>query len=749
MNASLRHRAAGLIAAATALLLTAGLAANADAATMQPSRDGTYLTYQADNTTDYIGVIAHGADGSNYYCIEAGASAEYVAGQATEVQDSDTARRVAWLMDHYKNSSDDLVHAAIGLLAHDHFDLNPGKWSQHRAIVTKTHGGIEGRANELWKEAGDHTPVAATVLRTFAQGIRRGNVEVAVKNAQGALVAGAPYTVALQGPAQFGNKQAMVSGVSKAQPSVHEWAATGGGEVSASVSYERKHIDRVDSSQTYAVYSGVSQTGGGAVNFTVRKDFTPSITTAATVKVVDSGGEIVDEVTSGVQGENSNWVPGLALNATGWYFNGLRQDQLRGGMSANSGESAAAFLERLKQAGYRPSGYGAASFTGPDQKQLAPAITVQGGSERYRSQDSGGFGTWVWAFEQSKLSAEAKEYVTADVISPFLEIVETNSNRSKLKVQSSVTEHSAALGSELSDTITVSGFPEDHGSFTGDERFGFGPDRQHAQVSVWWSGDAGDPEGDERFRPVGKEAPKEDANHRRLGTWDFPAGNGPLRVGAGAEDAHGRPVTITAVNHGWYVFVWSFDGDDRVMPASSAYDDAWERTRVQGGNQLAEPSIVTKVDPAQVATGELFRDTARVTGDLEEGAYVEFTAYEPIAPEVQPGLNGRLVDAARVDIDHTVADQMVTSPRTSANRPGLVYWRATLFSAKGDILATHRLGVEDEMVRIVEKPEPELARSGSSILAILALALIVAGAGVTAFVLYRRNRTRSSRGGKT
>ena len=67
---------------------------------------------------------------------------------------------------------------------------------------------------------------------------------------------------------------------------------------------------------------------------------------------------------------------------------------------------------------------------------------------------------------------------------------------------------------------------------------------------------------------------------KETGTWDVPAKNGTIRVGAGSLDAHGKPINIIAEDHGWYVFVWSFAGDDRVMPAASAYDDQWEQARV-------------------------------------------------------------------------------------------------------------------------------------------------------------------------
>lgn len=161
-----------------------------------------------------------------------------------------------------------------------------------------------------------------------------------------------------------------------------------------------------------------------------------------------------------------------------------------------------------------------------------------------------------------------------------MEATESNTSRRKLEVMSTVTEHSADIGAELSDTITVSGFPADHGQYAGNEEYEFAADRPYATVSVWWSGDPDNPSNDEAYKPSGGEVPTEDDNHRLLATWEIPAMNGTFKIGAGALDAHGAPMYLTAERPGWYVFVWRFEGDDRVSPASSRYDDAWERVRV-------------------------------------------------------------------------------------------------------------------------------------------------------------------------
>ena len=98
---------------------------------------------------------------------------------------------------------------------------------------------------------------------------------------------------------------------------------------------------------------------------------------------------------------------------------------------------------------------------------------------------------------------------------------------------------------------------------------------------------------------------------------------------ASVPDVHGEPVHITAEQHGWYVFVYSFAGDDRVMPVTSAYNDGWERTRVNEYDTPERPAITTQVDPGKPSTSaNPFHDTARITGDIPEGSFVVFDAYE-------------------------------------------------------------------------------------------------------------------------
>ena len=255
--------------------------------------------------------------------------------------------------------------------------------------------------------------------------------------------------------------------------------------------------------------------------------------------------------------------------------------------------------------------YGKASFTGVGQQARVQAMTKPDDGAAYRTKQNSGFGTWVWVFRRSEQSKQAQEYLIGDWISPFMEATESNTSRRKLEVMSTVTEHSADIGAELSDTITVSGFPADHGQYAGNEEYEFAADRPYATVSVWWSGDPDNPSNDERTSHLGRgsHGRRQPPVAGHLGDSRDERHVQNRRRGVGRA---WRSYVSDRRTAGWYVFVWRFEGDDRVSPASSRYDDAWERVRVlphasrrnranrrnprrrrAGGGNHAQPSPVT------------------------------------------------------------------------------------------------------------------------------------------------------------
>ncbi|MBW3094420.1 cell surface protein [Bifidobacterium sp. 64T4] len=577
-----------LAAAVIAFVMMMGPSANAFAATLNYPPPGTNLPYRIDGMDVHIGAIRQLPDGRLAYCMKAGAtsSSDYSTGRP--VADNGNVRRIAWLANRYQNSRDAKTHAAIGVLVHRYMELDVQAWARHWAVISAQYPDLGAIADRLWSEAGVNLPMGLHVSSQMVEGKRSGWVDVLVKS-DGRALAGVPYVVKLSGPARFDGGGQSVSGVSGDSAIRHTWHATGAGEVTVDTQYEVPSVMQLVSSQDYACYGSQSQVSGDGIVFKVRKDFTPGVTTVASKKIVDAGETVSDEVTSSVTGADSHWPDGLELQAKGYYFDSIRADELGDPLRPGDGENVETFLERIAKRGHKPAAYGSAAFTGPGQSVTVTAVTQPGGDAQYRTPTSGGIGTWVWAFDASEQSEKAREYVTKDVVSMFLEAQETNVNRSKVEVESTITEHSPSLGAQLSDTITVNGFPEDHGEFKGNEEFGIGADEEYAQVSVWWSGDRDDPGSDDEYRPSGAEVPREDEHHKLVGTWDVPARNGRIRVGAGALDAHGNPVNIVAEEHGWYAFVWTFPGDDRVMPAASAYDDQWEQARVVEEPEEDEP----------------------------------------------------------------------------------------------------------------------------------------------------------------
>lgn len=745
-----------MAASAAALLAVCGLATPVRAADLSAPGTDYFLPYTYGGLTLKAGVMAVGADGRNAYCIEAGEPDTYDYGEVHEVGDSDEVRRLAWLADAHRTDADPVTQAAIAVLVHDHLESKDRNlWSKRRAAIYAQHPQVASRVDELWAESAAHLAAGGKVTYAYVEGRRSGYADVTVTNASGAAIDGVGYTVSLDGPAVFdATGSSSVTGVTGRGARRLTWTATGNGEVSAQVDYDRGTLERLVSSQDYVRFGGTASVRGDGVMFDVVRDFQPMVSTEVETKVVEAGRPVVDRVTSSVA-DGDVWKPGVKVVADGYYFASIPAGRLDDGVRPEQGESADSFLVRLKDMGFVPEAYAVAEFTGPGQTVSAQAMTEQGGSTPYVPDGAAGagFGTWVWSIEKGRQADGVAQWLRGGFVSPLLEQAETLSARASLTVDSTVTEHSAVVGSDISDRIAVAGFPDDHGKFTGDREFGFGPDAARAQVSVYWAGDAGNPAEDERYKPSGDDVPAEDEHHRLVGTWEYPAVNGVIRVGGGAPDADGNPVRITAPDHGYYVFVYRFGGDDRVAPVASSYGDAWERVYVSSEVRPHGPALVTAVMPPTVRTGEGFRDGARITGALDEGMYVTFSAYGPVGEGDDPSAGAVLLDEARVDLDVARDVQTVLSPVLSVETPGKVYWKATLWDARGDVVDSHPLGVDGEITTVVERETPPdedgggLASTGVSSASAAGVAVVVLiAASVAVLGIRHRRGHRDDRG---
>lgn len=706
-----------------------------------------YVAYSSHLGNRRIGVLAQSQDGRKVYCMESGAPSTLDFESVQVIADSEMSRSIAWLIRRYQDTKNPLIHAGIGILVHDAYDLNRQNWENAQPEIKVNNADAFVEAERLLQEARNHVPINATLRSQYEVGRRSGYVDVLVGGPDGVNVPDVEFTLNLSGPAVFSSDgKSTFRGTSGSDARRIYWTATGTGDVSVSVAYDYGTVEQLVSSQDYVRFATMKAAAGQTLSFPVRKEFAPLISTAVARRIVNEGDHVLDTVTSDVAAGDS-WEEGVEVNALGYYFDSLEHADLGKTVHPHDNESASGYLERLRGLGHEPSGYASAMFDAPKRSVQVSAVSTANGNEPYLASADSGFGTWVWVIDHTKQKALTQEYVVKDVLSDFLEIPETLSIRKVPSVDSSVTEHSATVGSELSDVIVVTGLPGDAGSFKGNAEYGFQADDSVAEVKVFWSG-SGDGSDDTPYKPAANESPEEDRHHRLVGAWRYAAANRTIKVGGGAPDMSGKPVNIIAETPGYYVFVYSFAGDARAAPVRSAYDDAWECVRVQGfvESRPESASIQTHAEPATVELGESSYDSATISGAVPEGSYITFSAFSTDSQNDTLNVEDPILDELRVDLTADVAEQTVRSDSVVAGHVGLLQWKATLWSSEGEILDSHELGLPEETTKIIAHANPgksskstnetvdearssqadELARTGTTAIPALAIPASIA-----------------------
>ncbi|RSX55481.1 peptidase [Bifidobacterium dolichotidis] len=768
-----RHRKWSSIAACGAVLgmILVGVLPKAAYAEKQITQDFSMAMAGAIlHDTYYMGRLATDEHNEAYYCREFANDADFIVISEAPAPDSVEARKMGWLLNKYARPERSITeedrrnHGGIGWLVHDYFDFNDSNdhaWNRIRDTALDVYASSYERGQVLWNEAERNVPTHASIDVQYDEYKRRGHAIINVYNQFGMRPEEGNFAIQLRGPARVvgTSPEALQHAPLNTEVTV-EWEATGDGPVSVDVVSNQYSIMFVESGQDFvrrgAQFADTIQTE----SFPVHGMIEPRLSTQAVEPVTQAGEVVQDDVALSVSKDAwQPWPEGFSLQAHGSYYDGLPKSAFTEVFAPADHESTQTYMDRIQAAGYTPVANADLTFTAPEQTQRATALTSDG--KEYKTTENSAFGTWVWTISKAQQPEHVQEYLIEDFNSVFLEHQESNSTRRTVEVESEAAEHTGHIGTELMDVITVRGFPDDHGEFQGSEAMRVPADEPNAQVSVWWagastSGTASDSE-DDQYRPDTAEVPQEDDHHKLIGTWDVPAVNGRIKFGGGSTDAHGNPVTVVAEYPGWYVFVWSFKGDGRAKPATSRYDDAWERVRIHKPVPDEQaPRISTQVSSAEVDINEPFSDAAHVEGKVPEGAYVTFVAYEAIQEGEEPGLNAVLFDSDHVAVDATVTDQIVHSKQTRSPTAGLVYWKATLWSQEGDVLATHDLGVESEIVKVREpesKPEPKpspaaeapkpqtpLARTGSATVVAL---MVSASLAVLAVLLLRVSRPQS------
>jgi len=733
-----RTIAAGVAAAAT---LAAGMlvAGTADAATMrdpfersiQNGNPGLWtnvgtITFsngkKYENMAQSLGVVDR-VNGKNTYCIEAdtlytGTTGTW--GEWTDERTKPDAQRLAWLTDRHNDDRDDLTQAAIAGLIHQKLDpmgneyLNGIQrlgWADGTSWDTYT-----AKMNSLWNEAVANTPAGLNMEYQYTQGKRKGTINVGIQNGNGANIAGAQYTATLNGPAVFDqNGKNTISGTTTGSDQHLAWTATGNGEVTYTLSRKIPKAAILSSPNQNLMSSTDPGTQTSNITFQVRNNFQPTVSTQVSDKIVPKGARVSDKVTSGIK-KGDEWVDGVNVTAKGYYYTlDARQANDLTVLKQDKNEKTADYLNRVAKKYGNPVATADATFGRVGQEQTVTAKNANGTD--YVNPQDGRIGTWVWVILKNEQTQP--DHITADYVDPFGQTTESDVHKAAPNHDSTVLEQYTGLNKDIMDTITIGGLPQDYGQFNTNEDYGFGGDVK-AKIRVWWAGSGtGDRTQDEKFKPTTQAEPTADANHRLLGEWEVPAGNGTYKVGGGkitfrqnntgdAKIVVDRGVDIKATTNnesGYYVFIYDFPGSDRAAAFKSAYNDPWERSFVEETPHTVD--LTSNVSTSEAGQGEEFYDVAHINGQVARGSYVTFTAYDAVPGSPNTAAPKKL-DNYRVPVSNEQADASskkafdIISPKISTDTVGNVYWKVSLYNEQNELLASHALGIESETVKIIK-----------------------------------------------
>ena len=136
-----------------------------------------HVAFPYNDMEYYVGVAGLDASGNKYYCIEAGKLSDYVIGPTTVLASDENARRMAWILDRYRDT-DAATHAAIGIIVQDHFGRDRDEWARQMAVIQGRYPEIVAKAARIWDQSAGKTPAGTTVERTDAEALRSGSISV-------------------------------------------------------------------------------------------------------------------------------------------------------------------------------------------------------------------------------------------------------------------------------------------------------------------------------------------------------------------------------------------------------------------------------------------------------------------------------------------------------------------------------------------------------------------------------------------
>ncbi|MGB4646825.1 MAG: VaFE repeat-containing surface-anchored protein, partial [Arcanobacterium sp.] len=433
-------------------------------------------------------------------------------------------------------------------------------------VVRDAAPAIEAKALELRADAIASAAVGYQGGIPTGDGMRHGTItNIGITNAAGSYVAGKQFTITLNGSAVFDeNGKNTYTGTTATTPLTLNWSATANGVVDYSTTYENVYkklafIDRSGNVQQTLEYGGAGvsdpETVAG-VTFKVVYDFQPM------------GTSNIQEITT----DDGAFTDTFEAYADPAYGSGewLKFD----------GTDTFVPVEYKVSAYYAGVTPPTQSGTVPQGADLVGTQYVTANSPGELSADftatNAGFVTVVWEVVKVDQAEDAQKYIADDWADDYGLSAETISYRHEANIDSDLSIRTTKSGIYLVDDVWVTGMPDDHGTFTGDDRF---------------VADTATLEQYVLFFPDGVDVVEANRGQaQKIGeTVTIPAKNGFYpSVGhtswKALTDDNGDLVV------GTYVFITEFAGDDRVQPLVTSVEDVTEQYTV---NPAVQPILKT------------------------------------------------------------------------------------------------------------------------------------------------------------
>lgn len=301
-----------------------------------------------------------------------------------------------------------------------------------------------------------------------------------------------------------------------------------------------------------------------------------------------------------------------------------------------------------------------------------------------------GTGIYTW-------TAEIDETDYYEGFTSAFEIVEESSSvRYEITHRSTTREYNVVPGGRAFDTIQISGIPSFHGEWAG--LTGWLADVTEASVTV--------------YGPLSQVPSTEEVPSDAPVFWQdtVEASNGVFNVG------YDETNPISPSEAGYYVFVYSFEGDTVIEPYTSAFNDVLERFYVPGESIVTIPPTVATQAQKEAWAGETAIDTALVTGTVEDDLSLTWDVYrteredgaECVAPD-EATIESLLADGPYTTVGpvSVITDGYYDSPAVEVgDSNACLWWVEKLADQDGNVVDEGGIGTPGEVTKVTV-PERE------------------------------------------